>query len=172
MGEAKLAEVLAAPVELPGNDVASCGGAWFALLTGVGGLCRADMAMYVSTHFARRGKSAAVAFVSKKIRCWDRRMQHGVLRWIVDCLCLLTQYCLLKFTSLVDVQKLARTQRKDHALIVLLQLVIDLCCYKRGELSLRKRLIFVEGLTMTHALVAGTEMNAAGSRSYGQISYI
>lgn len=53
MGEAKLAEVLAAPAELAGNAVLSCRGAWFALLTGVGGLWSADMAMYVSTHFAR-----------------------------------------------------------------------------------------------------------------------
>lgn len=60
MGEARLAEVLAAPVELAGNAVLSWGGAWFALLTGVGGLWRADMAMYVSTHFARTSKSAAV----------------------------------------------------------------------------------------------------------------
>lgn len=59
IGEAKLAEVLAAPAELPGNDVLSCRGAWLALLTGVGGLCIADMAMYVSTHFAETSKLAA-----------------------------------------------------------------------------------------------------------------
>lgn len=69
IGEVKLAEVLAAPVELPGNDVASCGGAWFALLTGVGGLCRADMAMYVSTHFAGKSKLAAVDLVWSRNRC-------------------------------------------------------------------------------------------------------
>src|SRR5690242_5084345 len=61
IGEVRLAGVLAAPVKPP-NDVLSCGGAWFALLTGTGGLCSADMAMYVSTHFAIRSKLVAVAF--------------------------------------------------------------------------------------------------------------
>jgi hypothetical protein len=45
IGDAKLAEVLAAPAEFTGKDVLSCGGTWFALLTGVGGLCMADRAM-------------------------------------------------------------------------------------------------------------------------------
>jgi hypothetical protein len=52
IGEARLAAVLAAPAAVEGNDVLSCGGAWFALLTGVGGLCMTDSAMYVSKHFA------------------------------------------------------------------------------------------------------------------------
>lgn len=30
----------------------SCGGAWLALLMGVGGLCIAEMAIYVSKHLA------------------------------------------------------------------------------------------------------------------------
>ena len=45
IGEARLAEVLAPPAALPENDVLSCGGAWLALLTGVGGLCMTDSAM-------------------------------------------------------------------------------------------------------------------------------
>jgi hypothetical protein len=59
IGDAKLAEVLAPPAAFPENDVLSCGGAWLALLTGVGGLCMTDSAMYVSKHFARKSKSAS-----------------------------------------------------------------------------------------------------------------
>ena len=54
IGDAKLAEVLAPPAALPENDVLSWGGAWLALLTGVGGLCMTDSAMYVSKHFAEK----------------------------------------------------------------------------------------------------------------------
>lgn len=72
IGEARLAEVLAAPVAPP-NDVLSCGGAWFVLLTGTGGLCRADMAMYVSTHFAVESKSAVEALVLQIVRFVDAR---------------------------------------------------------------------------------------------------
>jgi hypothetical protein len=52
IGEVRLTEVLAAPAEFGANDVLSCGGACAALLTGVGGLCMVEMAMYVSRHFA------------------------------------------------------------------------------------------------------------------------
>jgi hypothetical protein len=52
IGEARPAEVLVAPAVFTGKDVLSCGGAWLALLTGVGGLCIAERAMYVSRHFA------------------------------------------------------------------------------------------------------------------------
>lgn len=58
IGEARLAEVLAAPAELAGNAVLSCKGPLFVLLTGVGGLWRTDMAIYVSTHFAGSSKLA------------------------------------------------------------------------------------------------------------------
>lgn len=77
---------------------------------------------------------------------------------------MLTQYCLLEFTSLVDVQELASTQRKDHALIVLLQLIVDLCCHEGSELSLRERLIFVEGLAMTHVISSRSEGNNVAGR--------
>jgi hypothetical protein len=66
IGEAKLAEVLAAPAELAGNAVLSCGGPLFVLLTGVGGLWRTDMAMYVSTHFAGRSKLAAALHIHRE----------------------------------------------------------------------------------------------------------
>ena len=78
IGEARLAEVLAAPVAPP-NDVLSCGGAWFVLLTGTGGLCRADMAMYVSTHFAVESKLAVEALVPPRIRFVDARTWQAQL---------------------------------------------------------------------------------------------
>lgn len=62
----------------------------------------------------------------------------------------LTHDGLLELGGLVNIEELACTQRKDHALIVFLQLIVDLgrdqCC----QLSLRKRVIFVQSLTMTH----------------------
>ena len=66
----------------------------------------------------------------------------------------------------MDVQELAGTQCKDHALIVLLQLVVDLGGHERGKLSLGERLVFVERLTMTHGLAAGnaTYTTNAGGR--------
>ena len=45
IGEVRLAEVLVAPAEFTGKDVLNCRGAWFALLTGVAGLCMAERAM-------------------------------------------------------------------------------------------------------------------------------
>jgi hypothetical protein len=45
IGEARLAAVLAPPAAFPEKDVLSWGGAWLALLTGVGGLCMTDSAM-------------------------------------------------------------------------------------------------------------------------------
>ena len=55
----------------------------------------------------------------------------------------------------MDIEELAGTQCEDHALIVLLQLIVYLGCNKGGELSLRERLVLVERLTMTQTLVAG-----------------
>jgi hypothetical protein len=52
MGDVKAAEVLAPPEGFAEKDVISCGGAWLVLLTGAGGLCIAESAMYVSRHFA------------------------------------------------------------------------------------------------------------------------
>lgn len=52
MGDVSPAAVLAPPAAFRSNDVVSWGGAWLALLIGVGGLCKADNAMYVSRHFA------------------------------------------------------------------------------------------------------------------------
>ncbi len=45
IGEARLADVLEPPATPPPKDVMSCGGDWFGLLIGVGGLCMADSAM-------------------------------------------------------------------------------------------------------------------------------
>lgn len=74
IGEARLADVLAAPAEFAENDVLSCRGAWFALLTGVGGLCMADRAMYVSKHFAMKSKLAGGQFKWKTNR--DSESDH------------------------------------------------------------------------------------------------
>jgi hypothetical protein len=52
----------------------------------------------------------------------------------------------------MDVKELARTQREDHALVVLLQLVVHLRCYQCSKLPLWERVIFVERLTMTHVV--------------------
>ncbi len=48
----------------------------------------------------------------------------------------------------MDIEELASTQRKDHALVVLLQLIVYLCRDKSGEFSLWERVIFVESLTI------------------------
>lgn len=40
-----------------------------------------------------------------------------------------TNYCLLKLFLLVQVEELAGSKCKHHALVVLLQLVVDLCGY-------------------------------------------
>lgn len=45
VGDVRLAAVFALPFAFAGNAVISCGGGWFAVLAGAGGLCRADRAM-------------------------------------------------------------------------------------------------------------------------------
>jgi hypothetical protein len=72
----------------------------------------------------------------------------------------------------VDVQELAGTQCKDHALIVLLQLIVNLGSHERGKLSLGERLVFVERLTMTHGLAAGNATDTAGSSWELESAYI
>jgi hypothetical protein len=54
----------------------------------------------------------------------------------------------------VDVEELARTQRKYHTLIILLQLVVHLGRDQSGQLALWERVVLVESLTMTHTLAA------------------
>jgi hypothetical protein len=54
IGDVKLADVLAPPAAFAEKEVISWGGGWLALLTGVGGLCIVEMAIYVSRHFAVR----------------------------------------------------------------------------------------------------------------------
>ena len=72
----------------------------------------------------------------------------------------------------MDIEELAGTQCKHHALIVLLQLVVDLGGYERGKLSLGERLVFVERLTMTHRLAAGNATDTAGSSVELEGAYI
>ena len=54
----------------------------------------------------------------------------------------------------MDVEELARTKRKDHALVILLQLVIHLGRDQSGQLALWERVVLVESLTMTSKLAA------------------
>jgi len=102
----------------------------FAVLTGMGGLCMAESAIYVSMHLASRACQS-----------------HGIISCIQSCLH--TDYCLLKLSCVMDVEELSSSQRKHHALIVLLQLIVDLGSHKSGKLSVRERLILVEGLTVS-----------------------
>ena len=60
----------------------------------------------------------------------------------------------------MDVEELSSSQRKYHALIVLLQLIVDLGSHKSGKLSVRERLILIEGLTvsMSAAVLLGVNL--------------
>jgi hypothetical protein len=49
----------------------------------------------------------------------------------------------------MDVKELAGAERKDHALVVLLQLVVHLRGDQSRELSLGERLILVQSLAVT-----------------------
>lgn len=61
----------------------------------------------------------------------------------------LTQDRLFELPSMVNVEQLSSTERKDHTLIVFLQLVVDLCSNEGCEFSLGERFILVERLTAT-----------------------
>jgi len=50
---------------------------------------------------------------------------------------------------MVDVEELPRAERKDHTLVVLLQLIIHLRGDQSRKLSLGKRLILVKSLAVT-----------------------
>ena len=58
-----------------------------------------------------------------------------------------TNYGLLELSRIIQVEELAGSKRKHHALIVLLQLVVDLCGDQGRELPVWERFIFVECLT-------------------------
>jgi len=64
VGDVMLADVLATPFALVENDVVSWGGGWFAVLAGVGGLCIAERAIYVSRHFATKERVSATFSLS------------------------------------------------------------------------------------------------------------
>lgn len=61
----------------------------------------------------------------------------------------LAQYCLLKLPGMVNIEELASTERKNHALVVFLQLIVDLGRHEGRKFSLGERVIFVKSLTMT-----------------------
>ena len=95
---------------------------WLVELAGTGGLCMAERAMYVSMHLA----------VGQHMR------QYCSLALIRIHVGLRTNYRLLKLAGLVQVEQLAGAQCKDHALVVLLQLVVDFCCHERRQLAVRE----------------------------------
>jgi hypothetical protein len=54
----------------------------------------------------------------------------------------------------VDVEELASSERKSHALIVFLQLVVDLCRDKGCQLALRECFILKQSLTKAQTTVS------------------
>ena len=61
---------------------------------------------------------------------------------------------LLKLSSVMYVEELACAERKDHALVVFFQLVVDLCRNQSRQLSLWERFIFVKRFTGTDTRVS------------------
>ena len=55
---------------------------------------------------------------------------------------------LLKFATAVELEKVAGAEGKSHRLVVLLEVVVDLCEDESCKLALGERLVFVESLTM------------------------
>lgn len=49
---------------------------------------------------------------------------------------------------MVDIEELPSAEREDHALVVLLQLIIHLRSHEGGQLALGKRLVLIEGLAV------------------------
>lgn len=83
----------------------------------------------------------------------------------------LTQDGLLKLPVVMNIEELASAERKDHALVVLLQLIVDLGRDQSRELALRKRLIFVESLTIRSSLLA-TVLQYAAMENIKEMTYI
>lgn len=55
---------------------------------------------------------------------------------------------LLKLALMIQTEELASAEGEDHALVVLLQLVVDLGRHQCGELAVRERFVLVESLTV------------------------
>ena len=66
-----------------------------------------------------------------------------------------TNYRLLELALLVQAEQLASIQGEDHALIVLLELVVDLCRHQCGQLAVGEAFILVERLAVKLALACG-----------------
>lgn len=77
-----------------------------------------------------------------------------------------TNNCLFELASLVEVEELAGTKGEDHALVVFLQLIVDLGGYKSGELAVGEGFIFVESLTVQR-LSAAVVANGRRDQSMG-----
>ena len=80
-------------------------------------------------------------------RCIWLLLQVRFVSCKVEYLLVRTNYRLLKLARLVQVEQLSSAESKDHALVVLLKLVVDLGRHKRSELAIREGRILVESLT-------------------------
>lgn len=60
-----------------------------------------------------------------------------------------TDDSVLELAGFVDVEELAGAQRKLHAFIILLQLIVDLRCDQGSQFPLREILIFVKSLAVS-----------------------
>lgn len=93
--------------------------AWLVEPARVGGLCIAERAMYVSMHLA-------------VVKCQSRTPFDSIPIFPH------TNDGILKLAGLVQVEELASAEGEYHALIVFLQLIIDLCSQKRSQLAVRE----------------------------------
>lgn len=118
IGDVKLADVLVAPSPEAGKEVLRLAD-WSPAL----GRWAADREMKVSTHFAaqkREGKSVT------QYKC------------ILRIFAMLTDDGFLVLATVVKLEQLARTQSKDHALVIFLQVIVHLRGDESRELPFRE----------------------------------
>lgn len=77
---------------------------------------------------------------------------------------ILTYYGILIFARVVDVEEFASSQREGHALIVLLEVVVDFRCHKSSKLAIRERFLFVEALTAAKSVIVAWAKVAPSDR--------
>jgi hypothetical protein len=59
----------------------------------------------------------------------------------------------------VETEELAGAESKDHGLIVLLELVVDLGCHECCQLAVGERFVFVESLTIVRSAMLIVELS-------------
>lgn len=113
MGDVMPADVLAPPAAFPEKDVISWGGDWLDLLTGVGGLCMAERAMYVSRHLATQARISFLPSFPNKV-LYQKLFISRILCFPLNARatsslkpCRLTQDCFFKLPVMVDIEELA-----------------------------------------------------------------